>query len=193
MSLIVKTAAVGKPISVEEAKRQLFMEGTTDADALITSHIAAAVAHVETALGRALVSRTYTLTLDGFSECIWLKMPPLSSVASIKYDDENGTEQTLAASVYEVGEKFGQSFVKLAPGQSWPDLDSTKSLNRIRIEYTAGYGTAEDVPDDIKHGLFLLVTHYFENRGTVNIGNIVTEIPQSVDALLGPYRAWELV
>ncbi|WP_085908284.1 head-tail connector protein [Kiloniella majae] len=192
MNLTVTTPAADTPVSLDDAKRQLFMEGTTDADALIGAHIKAAVAHVETSLGRALVTRIYTATLDCWMNCIWLKMPPIGEVSSIKYDDLDGVEQTLAPSVYEVGERFGQAYVKLAPNQSWPVLDDSSSLNRIRIAYTAGYGDVDAVPDDIKHGILLLVTHYFENRGTVNIGNIVSEIPQSVDALLTPYRVWEL-
>ncbi|KKJ75442.1 hypothetical protein WH95_18550 [Kiloniella litopenaei] len=184
MSLTITTPAADKPVSLAEAKRQLSMEDTADADALITSHIAAATAHAETILGRALVTRTYTATLDCWLDCIWLQMPPLGVVNSVKYDDVDGVEQTLAASVYEVGERFGQAFVKLAPNQSWPDLDSTKSLDRIRIEYTAGYGDSSKVPDDIKHAILLLITYYFDE--------VDSSILTTAENMLSPYRVWEL-
>ncbi|MFD2206633.1 head-tail connector protein [Kiloniella antarctica] len=184
MPLTITTQAAEKPVSLDEAKRQLSMEDTTDADVLIASHIAAATSHAETILGRALVARTYTATLDCWLDCIWLQMPPLGVVNSVKYDDVDGAEQTLATSVYEVGERFGQAFVKLAPNQSWPDLDNTKSLDRIRIEYTAGYGDADAVPDDIKHAILLLIKYYFDE--------VDSKIIDTAESMLNPYRVWEL-
>jgi uncharacterized phiE125 gp8 family phage protein len=184
MTLTITTPAAEKPVSLDEAKRQLSMEDTADADTLITSHIAAATAHAETILSRALMTRTYTASLDCWLDCIWLQMPPLGAVNSVKYDDADGVEQTLAPSVYEVGERFGQAFVKLAPNQSWPELDSSQSLDRIRIEYTAGYGDADAVPDDIKHAILLLIQYYFDE--------VDSKIMDTAESMLMPYRVWDL-
>ncbi|HEF0040832.1 TPA: phage gp6-like head-tail connector protein [Citrobacter freundii] len=44
------------------------------------------------------------------------------------------------------------------------------------------------ISDDIKLALMLLVSHWYENREPVNIGNITSTLPFGVQALLGPYR-----
>ncbi|EPL9735169.1 head-tail connector protein [Citrobacter freundii] len=44
------------------------------------------------------------------------------------------------------------------------------------------------ISDDIKLALMLLVSHWYENREPVNIGNITSTLPFGVQALLGAYR-----
>lgn len=44
------------------------------------------------------------------------------------------------------------------------------------------------VSDDIKLALMLLVSHWYENREPVNIGNITTTLPFGIEAILKPYR-----
>jgi len=38
----------------------------------------------------------------------------------------------------------------------------------------------------------LLVGHWYSNREAVNIGNITSEVPLAVEALLQPYRIYGL-
>ena len=57
----------------------------------------------------------------------------------------------------------------------------------------AGTGTGSQfylgvIPRPILDAMLLMLTHWYENRGPVNIGNIVNEIPMSARALLSPYR-----
>jgi uncharacterized phiE125 gp8 family phage protein len=40
----------------------------------------------------------------------------------------------------------------------------------------------------IRQAVLLLVGHWYENRATVNIGNITSIIPFTVDALIAPFR-----
>ncbi|KFK98127.1 head-tail connector protein [Serratia sp. Ag1] len=44
------------------------------------------------------------------------------------------------------------------------------------------------VDDDIKLAVMLLVGFWYENRETVNIGNISTVLPYTFEALVEPYR-----
>lgn len=46
------------------------------------------------------------------------------------------------------------------------------------------------VPAGLKHALKLYTGHLYENRETVNIGNIVSEIPMGFFDLISPYRKW---
>ena len=54
------------------------------------------------------------------------------------------------------------------------------------------YGTADDVPEAIKAAMKLMIGHWYLNRESVQVGNIVTAFPLAVEALLGPYlvQSW---
>ncbi len=43
--------------------------------------------------------------------------------------------------------------------------------------------------DDLQHGLLMLVGYWYENRETVNIGNIVNELPMASAAIFDMYRS----
>lgn len=43
--------------------------------------------------------------------------------------------------------------------------------------------------DDLQQGLLMLVGYWYENRETVNIGNIVNELPMAASAIFDMYRA----
>ncbi|GJK86863.1 MULTISPECIES: head-tail connector protein [Citrobacter] len=62
-------------------------------------------------------------------------------------------------------------------------------------ESSPGYAEDEDsilLGEDVKAAILLLVGHWYANREAVNIGNITTEIPFTVEALLQPYRIYGL-
>ncbi|MCL6744432.1 head-tail connector protein [Kosakonia sp. R1.Fl] len=46
--------------------------------------------------------------------------------------------------------------------------------------------------DDIRTVMLLLIGHWYANREAVNIGNITSEIPLAVEALLQPHRIYGL-
>lgn len=46
--------------------------------------------------------------------------------------------------------------------------------------------------DDIRTAMLLLIGHWYANREAVNIGNITSEIPLAVEALLQPHRIYGL-
>ncbi|EKY6155080.1 phage gp6-like head-tail connector protein [Escherichia coli] len=41
---------------------------------------------------------------------------------------------------------------------------------------------------DIKLAVLMLIGHFYENREPVNIGNIVQDIPMTLEILIDPYR-----
>ncbi|MFG1349659.1 head-tail connector protein [Xanthobacter autotrophicus] len=49
---------------------------------------------------------------------------------------------------------------------------------------------AGTIPAGLVHALKLYAGHLYENRETVNIGNIVSEIPMGFFDLIGPHRKW---
>ncbi|HYH39911.1 MAG TPA: head-tail connector protein [Azospirillum sp.] len=197
MSLTLVSAAPAYPVTLAEAKAHLRLD-TSDDDALVDALIAAATAHLDGRdgwLGRALVQQTWDLKLHRFPGVIDVPLPPLQSVTSITYLDSNNVSQTLATSKYQVdGNGQWRARIKPAYGETWPS--TYDAWNAVTVRFVAGYEPgsgsptdyAENVPQPIKHALLLLISHWYENRAPVNIGNIVSALPMTVDALLAPYR-----
>lgn len=180
------TQATDTAVPLNIAKDHLRVSDNAS-DALISGAIQASTGFAENFLNRTLATKSYRLSLDDWAPRIFLKLPPLITVDSVKYDDENDVEQTLATSVYESGHINKLPFIQLAPDQSWPDLSTTTALERIRIDYTAGYGGASDIPDPIVQSMLLNIGDMYENRETQVIGQPINENPASIN-LLFPYR-----
>lgn len=193
MGLTLLTAPTVEPISVAEAKVHL-RESETSQDTLIQSLIITARDYVERVTRRALAKQSWRLSIDQFpcNGRIRLPMPPLIAVSSVKYTDEAGAEQTLAASQYVVDKASLPGKIDRAYNVSWP---STRcEPNAVRIEFECGYGDAPaSIPEGLKAAMKLLIGHWYENREAVNVGNITTNLPLTVDALLWPHRVLEAV
>jgi uncharacterized phiE125 gp8 family phage protein len=188
MSLEQLTMPGVTPISLAEAKAHSRVD-VADDDALILGYIRSATQAAEALLNRSLITRTLKYSLDAWCDVIALPMPPALSVTSIKYDDDAGAEQTLATSVYEVSVARQPALVIRAPSQSWPSLDSGTALDRVRIEYQAGYGPdPTDVPEQIRQGILFLAAHLYQERQPVVVGAAVNAIPMTAEHLLLPYR-----
>ena len=186
MNFEIITPSTDTAVPLNIAKDHLRISDNAS-DALISGAIQASTGFAENFLNRTLTTKSYRLSLDDWPPRIFLKLPPLITVDSVKYDDENDIEQTLATSVYEVGHMDNIPFIQLAPNQSWPDLSTTTALERIRIDYTSGYGGASDIPDAIAQSLLLLIGDAYENRESQIIGQAINENPAAIN-LLFPSR-----
>ena len=58
----------------------------------------------------------------------------------------------------------------------------------LSITYTAGFGGAADVPDDIIQAAHLMVGNWYEHREPVVVGTIASELPLSVQRLIDKNR-----
>lgn len=180
------TAAAETPVSVIEAKAHLRVDHD-DEDALVTTLIEAATAHLDGyagILGRCLVTQTWRQDFDGFSRC--MRLPLLAAtIASVKYRVSAGTLATVASADYSLKADALGSYVRFNDDYSYPgDLAQSQA---VLIEFTAGYGDADAVPAAIKAAILLLVGHWYANREAVTSDSAVT-LPMAVDALLTPYR-----
>lgn len=153
MALYVVTPPTAEPLHLDEAKLHLRVESSVTADdALISSLVTAARQNVEAICGRALISQTLRMTLDGFymghgDDCddlvgagtIWLPRSPAAAISSITYTDLDGTQQTLASTVYTLDSMSEPPRLALAWNQTWP---STRNVvNAVAINFIAGYAT----------------------------------------------------
>ncbi len=171
------------PISTAEAKAHAVVEHSDD-DALIDLYVSQAADYAENYTGRQLMAQVWTAYFDAWPACFELPFRPLQSVV-IKYTDDAGDEQTLAADQYQVDAQAYPALIRPAPGVSWPDLGD--DYNLVRVEVTCGYADAAAVPDGIKAALYLLTGHLYENRESSSPVEI-HDVPLGVDSFLTQYR-----
>lgn len=181
---VLHSAATLKPITVGDCATALNITNTDDYDYLSTL-IDRAIDYYEKRTARQLLTATWKLYLDTFPDEIELARPPIASVTSITYVDQDGTTQTLSASNYQTDIVNPNSPGRIAPayGMVWPSVRG-ETYNAVCVTFTAGWTTAAAVPATIKQALTAIVGHWFENREPVNIGNITTALPMHLDALL---------
>ncbi|MFZ6801932.1 head-tail connector protein [Undibacterium sp. Di24W] len=190
MSLKLYAPATLLPITLAEAKLHLRVEmSVTDEDALITALIGAATQSAEHIMGRAVMPQKWQLMLDGFDDTLFLSMPPVSSVDSVKYINTAGTLTTLSPSVYQVviGSDYTASIVQ-AYGQVWPAIRSQPEA--VQIIFSTGYADAASVPELIKSWIKLCLGALYENR-ELESGKQTYSLGFA-DRLLDRYKVWSL-
>jgi uncharacterized phiE125 gp8 family phage protein len=168
------------PLTTAAMKLHLRVDHDDDDD-LIDQLILAATAWCEEFQGRTYVNRSRTMVLDRFESVIRPPYPPLVSVDSIQYVDTAGSTQTLDASYYRVDTTNEPGRITEAYSMSWPSIRAV--TNAVTITYTAGYGAAADVPDQVKAAIKLLVGHWYEHREAAAEINLNTA-PLAVEDLL---------
>lgn len=188
MALLLITAPTSEPVSLDEQKTHLRIDGDYD-DAYIASCIIAARQWIEGQTHRAMMAQTWDYTID----CGWptrnglhqidYPINPVAVQASpvvdvITYVDTDGATQTLAASQYTVVARTNNSYVVPAYGISWPSVRNVP--NAITVRFVAGYAT---LPEELKRSVMILAAYYYENRETT------INAPPAVEALISPFRA----
>lgn len=175
-----------EPITTAEAKTHIRVTTTGD-DTYIGTCIKAARHYVEHYTGRPLVSTTYDQYFDYFkSYDIVLYWGNVSAVASVNYAEEDaGVETELSSANYVVDKIMDRCRIRVAKDVSWPN--TYEKPNAVRIRYTAGFGAAADVPEDIKQAILMLVAEMYEKRE-----NGVKQLPTAAEWMLAPYRLWSV-
>ena len=186
---VLVTPPAEEPVTLAEAKLQCRIEaGDTDQDALLELYLDAAVSHLDGysgVLGRCLVQQTWRQDFDGLCQALRLPMPALS-VTSVELVDEAGAPTVVAGASYELQHDALGSFVRMADGYASP-VTLTESRG-VRVTFVAGYGAAASVPSRVRLAILLLVSHWYQNREAVNVGNITSLMPLAFDELIRPLR-----
>jgi len=193
MNLKLVTPPAVEPLSLAEAKDHLRVDGTAE-DALIGALVQAARESLDGAagwLGRALVTQTWDWLLDEFpaasDRALRVPLPPLQSVASLKYLDLAGTEQTWSPANYLVDAAAAPARILPAYGLAWPT--ARRVANAVTVRFAAGYGGAGNlVPGPVRAAMLLLIGDLYRHR-EAKIDAALAGNP-AVMALLAPYRVW---
>lgn len=187
MPAILITPPATEPITLAEAKDHLRILDAAQ-DTLIGAMIKGARQYIETHLGRSLVTQTWELALDAWPEKGFVRIlnPPVISITSVTAV-QSGVVVTLDPIAYQ--SDLVSRIPRLAPAAnaSWPSAD-VGVLNAIRVRYTAGYGAAAAVPEDIKAAIKFILAHWFENREATVVGTISSELANSVAMILTEHR-----
>jgi uncharacterized phiE125 gp8 family phage protein len=149
---------------------------------LIAEYIAAAVVAAEEQTGRTIAPRTLALILDRFplngTGPIVLPGAPLRAVTSVTYTDADGNTQELltSPSIVRTLQSGARVRARLVPeyGEVWPVTRC--ELDAVRIEYTAGYLTADAIPADVRTGIYLFIDELYRIRG-LSIQGVNTSVP----------------
>lgn len=204
--LTLVTGPIAEPVTLAEVKLWARIDVAADDD-LITALITAARRLLEQQYGRALLTQTWTLSLDEFPggsgwywswldgrpsryqgtdysrPVIYLPRPPCVSVTSVEYIDGGGTLQTLSSTLYQVDTTQEPARIAPAYGCVWP-VTRCPQTQAVRVTYIAGYGDAPgDVPETIKTALKLTVASWYAQREDFSLVRL-TELPMGAAALL---------
>ena len=183
------TPPAAEPLSLAEAKAHLRLEVSED-DVQVAALIKAARQWAEGYLWRRIVTQTWELLLDGFPARGNFELPEghlsgLIPVSFVKYLPVSGPLQTLATSAYLVDSASVPGRILLPFGGVWPT--TLCQWDSVQAQYTVGWAVS-DVPEDVKHGLLLVVSQLYEHRTPEVTGAIVSQVRFAVEALLAPHR-----
>lgn len=179
-----------EPVTLADMRQHLGINQADDTarDSIITSRIASARLMCEHYTRQAFIAQTWVGYSTDFpyncnnNHAINLKQP-LISVASVKYLDSSGAQQTLAKTAYLVD--IVSACIVPEFGASWPTAQT--QLNSVQVEYVCGYGDAEEVPETLKDAIRFVVGQWevFQN----SIEGVVRPftIPNAAKELLQPY------
>ena len=190
-SLALITAPTTEPISVADAKKQLELATSYTAhDQHLAMLITAARQYVENHTGLAICTQTWDYTFDRWpssNEPIYLPKSPVASITSVKYYDQDGSQQTWSSGQYVVNVNRNPAVIRIQYGYTWPTYRAQPDSHTIRM--VCGYGaTTTSAPAAVRQALLLLVSHWFEQRTPEIVGTTSNNVAHALDALLMQYR-----
>lgn len=186
---VLVSAPATEPVTAAEAAPHAGIDpDLTEMMTLLSGKLITARQKAEAITRRRFVTQTWKLALPEFPckpDCdgwysIEIPNPPLQSVSSITYVDNDGATQTVSSSVYTVDALREPGRVVPAYGQSWPS--ARYQPNSVQVTFVCGYGAAASVPEGIKDFIYTFAHYLIHNRG-----DDTTPVPPFIERLLDPY------
>lgn len=182
------------PISLGDLKDQLRIEHN-DQDRLLLTKIQAATYEIEGYIEAAVIHRGFVLRLPRFpsvtlddNTSLPVSNPPLISVSSITYLDENGVSQLLDPANYRISRAGLYPTIIPIANTYWPstfDVDDA-----VTIEYVAGWASKpSEVPFGLREAILVRAGSRVEMPVENGVGGSVWSIDEDlkVSNLLKPF------
>jgi uncharacterized phiE125 gp8 family phage protein len=187
--LTAVTTDLAEPLEIDDV-RQYTRVNDPDDSVWIRMAIRAARELVEVHTHRQIMTKTWDLTLESFpaaTASIPLPRPPLQSIDSITYVPSTGGTTTIDSTSLHVDIASEPGRVAPVFNSYWPT--ARQQMAAVTIRYTAGYGdTPNMVPERLKQAMLMLVGHWYENRETIVIGMLPSQVELAFEALCGSER-----
>lgn len=192
MTKISKTALLEAPatlpVTAAELRSHIWTLYPDTEDSQLEMYIKAATSHIETITWRRLVSQQWRLYLQDWPAYgIALPFGSVRSLDAVRWLDDDGVDHELAVSDDYIPAIVGPDPMVIPVDDSWP-AGTLFDVDAIRVDFTAGFGAAADVPADLRHAIMLLAAHWYEVREAVMVGTTVRKVPYAVDALIAPWK-----
>lgn len=144
------------PVTLAQVKANLNLNlDETTHDVKLSDRIAAATEQIEHDVDGALITQRFRYVMAQFPYVDFtFSIKPVQAIDEVRYLDTDGIEQTLDPSYY--GFSAGQRLFFKMPGVSWPAVLQGHP-EAVKIDFAAGYGTREQVPEYVKQGILLQV------------------------------------
>ncbi|KMK67711.1 gene transfer agent protein [Puniceibacterium sp. IMCC21224] len=204
MMLVEETFVPDAALPVEALKRHLrlgsgFAEDT-EQDLLLTSFLRAALAAIESRTGKALLRRSFVLTVNAWEkpDCQTLPVAPVMSVTEVSLcrpllPDVDLSEATVV-NEYGLADVLDPMRYRLEVDTHVPRLrPRTAAFPAIptdglaAIRFTSGVAdTFDELPGDLTQAVLMLAAHYDEYRNDVALGQGC--MPFGVTSLIARYR-----
>lgn len=192
MALVLVSGPSIEPVSVDEVKAQLRLDGDEE-NLLLAGLVSTARVHLETMTERAFITQQWTLLLDEWPLGSVLELPlaPVQSISSVAVFDIDDQPLVIDPPDYRLDAASDPPrFIWRGPA---PRPDPERPENGISITFTAGYGERPaDLPQPLRQAMLLLVAHWYEHREPLSPAGGLAELPQMVRALTTPYRRTRL-
>lgn len=170
------------PLTLDEAKVQCRQFGN-DFDGEIKALIRAAWEKLEYDTGLTLCTSTFVEKFDAWpDEYFELRTRPVQSITSITYLDTSGNSQTWDASNYALDVYQVTPVIRFAYQATFP---ATRAIaGAITVTEVAGYAAAASVPYIAKQAMLLNIRHWFDNKSSVVVGAISSDVALGYEALI---------
>ena len=174
MGYNITTQPAYYPVRLQDMKAHLDVDYDTDDD-LIMHLIMEAVGAVESYLRGALISTTYTITMDDLEDIQNFDRFPLQSVTSVKYYDTDDAQQTLATASYRVDTNSKPPRLEIVTMPSYKDR-----INAIEVIAVFGWSDANDIPKEIIQAIKKKVKDWYDCPGDP-VRNMTTATKRLLD------------
>lgn len=184
LSTLTIVPPANDPLVIGQVRDWLELGDDHSSDAKLIGLVKAASLLVEKQTGLRLFTQTVAMRCARFGCDMHLPTGPVQSITSVQYRDSSTTQLTVPGTVYTAPLGALRPTLHLASGQSWPSLYSAPDA--VTVTAIVGFGGINDLPEDIRLAMMMLITQWFEYRGATT-EKAMTEIPNGVSALLADY------